>query len=525
MRSPGERSPIAALAALAALAACARAPLPAAPGTSPAVDGGDGGGVPEAGAPDAGADAGRAPPLDWGIAVGAQVAPTVAGATHVGAVVPVSDGGAVVGGNFVGTVSFALDRTLTDDGSGSGYVARFRRDQRLVWVVELHGDEVAVSDLAGLGNDEVVAVGWFAGTLRIDQAGGSSIAVPSRGGLDAFAARFAADGSVRWLTTGGGPGDDIARAAAALVSGTDGSALIALTGAVGDAVVFGSGATAVGPSAPASGPIYVARLDGNGGVRSVSFAGGGVPGQGYGVAIDGLGATVATGFVNGPSSFGTSPAGVPVTVDPAAGRAFVARWDVSARLEWALPIAGPNGEGDAVAIDGAGQILACGQFEDQVAFGSGPNARSLTSDTPGGQGTYLVALDASGATLWARRLAGLGTRPWRLRAAPGGAWLIAGWFGGGILLDPDGPSPARLFSAGGNEAMFVRLGSDGVLDWAFGGGGPGDDEGFDLAAASDGTSWAVGDYAGPATFGAGSAAVTLDSGTDGNGFLLHLGQR
>ena len=36
--------------------------------------------------------------------------------------------------------------------------------------------------------------------------------------------------------------------------------------------------------------------------------------------------------------------------------------------------------------------------------------------------------------------------------------------------------------------------------------------------------FAAGDYAGPATFGVGAAAVTLDSGTDGNGFLLHLGR-
>ena len=525
MRLPGRSAGNAAIAALVIMAACERAPLPAAPGATPTIDAGVDGGGSDALGPDGGADAGRAPPLDFGIPIGGQVSPTVAGATHASAVVAVSDGAAVVGGNFIGTVSFAADRTLTDDGTGSGFVARFRRDQRLAWVTELHGDEVEVSDMAGLGNDEVVAVGWFAGTLRIDLPGGTLLAAASRGGLDAFAARFAADGSVRWLTTGGGPGDDIARVVTALVSGTDGSALIALTGAVGDAVVFGSGATAVGPSAPGSGPIYVARLDGYGGVRSVSFAGGGVPGQGYGIAIDGLGATVATGFVNGPASFGTSLSGAPVTVDPGVGRAFVARWDVSAGLAWALPFAGPNGEGDAVAIGADGEILACGQFEDQAAFGSGAGAPRLTADSPGSQGTYLLALDAGGGTLWARRFAGIGTRPWRLRAAPGGAWLVAGWFGGGVLLDPDGPSPAKLFSMGGNEAMFVRLTPDGALDWAFAGGGPGDDEGFDLAAATDGSSWAVGDYAGPATFGAAGASVTLDSGTDGNGFLLHLGSR
>jgi hypothetical protein len=509
--------------ALVALGGCERAPLPAASGPGPTIDAGggsDGGG----GVADAGVEGGRVPPLDWGNPVGTEVSPSLPGATHVTAVVPVADGGAVVSGSFAGSVSFAADKTLVDDGSSSGFVARFRHDQRLVWVTQIHGDRVTVSDLAGVGNDEVVASGWFAGTLRIDQLAAAPITAQSRGGLDAFVVRLAADGSVRWLTPSGGPGDDIARAVAALVSGTDGSALVAFTGAVGDAVVFGAGPAAQGPSAPGSGPIYVARLDGNGKVMSVSYAGAGIPGQGYGVAIDGLGATVATGFVNGPAPFGTSPSGAPVTVDPADGRAFVGRWDVSGRLEWALPLAGPNGEGDAITIGTGGEIVACGQFEDQAAFGRGPSAPRLTADSPGSQGTYLVGLDASGATLWARRLAGIGVRPWHVRAARDGALLVAGWFGGGILVDPDGPSPMKLFSAGGDEAMFIRLHADGGLDWALGGGGPGDDEGFDLAEAPDGTLFAVGDYAGPATFGVGAAAVTLESGTDGNGFLLHLGR-
>ena len=43
----------------------------------------------------------------------------------------------------------------------------------------------------------------------------------------------------------------------------------------------------------------------------------------------------------------------------------------------------------------------------------------------------------------------------------------------------------------------------------------------------DGATFAVGDYVGPATFGAGSAfgagvSATLDSGTDGGGFLLRV---
>jgi len=54
-----------------------------------------------------------------------------------------------------------------------------------------------------------------------------------------------------------------------------------------------------------------------------------------------------------------------------------------------------------------------------------------------------------------------------------------------------------------------------------------DDLGADFTAAPDRTSWAVGKYFGPASFGEGSAfgagaSARLESGTDGGSFLLRV---
>jgi len=129
--------------------------------------------------------------------------------------------------------------------------------------------------------------------------------------------------------------------------------------------------------------------------------------------------------------------------------------------------------------------------------------------------------------MWARRLTGIGIRPWRVRSNSDGDLLVAGFFGGGVVVDPDGPMPLTLFSSGDTDALFVRLGGDGALRWATAGGGPGGEQGADFTGAPDGTTWAVGTYHGPATFGAGSAfgagaASRLESGTDGGSFLLRL---
>jgi len=522
---PGPAWPVAVCGvASVALLACSERPLP---GEAPP-PGHDAGRADVGQAVDAGTDAGAAPGvLDWAIPVGSQPSPAAAGATTVKAVVALDDGGAIVAGSFTGSVAFAPD-TIRDGSPGAGFAARYRRDQRLVWVHVLgaEGGRVVVADAAALGDGEIVVAGWFDGTLT-ERRDTAPITVASAGGLDAFVARLASDGSVRWIKRAGGPGDDIARGVA-VGAGAGAAVSIAITGAIAGGAVFGPGEAAETRASISDGPVFAARLDGEGALVFARFAGGGVPGQGYGVAHDGAAAIAVTGYVNGVAAFGNDVRGAPVSIDPAAGRAFVARWDSGGRLLWAQPLAGPMGEGDAIAIGAGGAIVAVGLFQGQARFGAGAAAPALIADSPGQSGAYVAAFAGDGATLWARRLVGIGIHPWRLRAGPEGDLLLAASFGGGIVLDPDGARPLTLFSTDrSTDALFARLAADGSLRWANAGGGPGAEQGVDFTAARDGSSWAVGTYYGPAAFGSGSAfgagpAVSLDSGTDGGSFLLRL---
>ena len=191
---PGPAWPAAACAI--ALVACSDRPLPFVP-TTPGADasGGDVGGPADAGgetAADARGDVGGpAGVLDWAVPIGAQPSPAVASSAAVKAVVATDDGGAIVAGSFTGSVAFAAD-TIRDGTPGSGFVARYRRDQRLVWVHVLGADNghVVVADMASLGDGEIALAGWFDGTLS-EHRDVSPIAVASAGGLDAFVARLA----------------------------------------------------------------------------------------------------------------------------------------------------------------------------------------------------------------------------------------------------------------------------------------------------------------------------------------------
>jgi hypothetical protein len=479
-------------------------------------------------APVDGAPPGDAAPapgsLTWAIPVG--VAAPGGGSTTVTALVPLSDGGVIVAGRLAGTVSFAPDKTLTATaGAGDAFVARYRSDQRLVWVGQLStgGQTVVIAGAAGLPGDELVIVGWFAGVLTLPAVpGGAQLMLASAGGLDLFAARLAADGSVRWAVRAGGAGDDIARAVSAASDGSGGTVL-AIAGASGAGAVFGAGEPGQTTAAIDDGPIFAARLDADHGTLAwVRFAGGGIPSQPYSVAVGGPAAAVlVAGYANGMAPFGAGTAHATVLDPSSSGRAFLARWESTGDFTWVRGVGGSQGEGDAVAVLASGAPVLAGIFEGQARFGDGASAVTLTAD---GQGTgcFITELGLDGSVAWARRFAAEGVRPWRIRVSGPGDLLIAASFGGALTIDPDGPHPARLAGAGGNDALFARLDSRGALRWAATGGGPGEDDGFDIGIDADGFVLGGGDYVGPAMFGSGTLAVTLMSGTDGAGFVLRL---
>ena len=292
--------------------------------------------------------------------------------------------------------------------------------------------------------------------------------------------------------------------------------------------MFGPGEAAETRAPDGAGPVFAARLDGDGALLWARFAGGGVPGQGYGVAHDRRGAVAVTGYVNGVAAFGNDVSGAPVSIDPAMGRAFVARWDVAGRLLWAQPIGGPAGEGDAIADRGRWRHRRGGPVPGAGAVRRGRRRRRRCSRIH----RDARALSARRSRRAARRCGRAGSSvsafiPGACAPRPDGELLVAGSFGGGVVLDPDGAAPADHLCER-EHGRVVRAPRRG---WRAALGDRGRRArrraGADFTGARDGTTWAVGTYHGPATFGAGAAfgagtAVTLDSGTDGGSFLLRV---
>ncbi len=188
---------------------------------------------------------------------------------------------------------------------------------------------------------------------------------------------------------------------------------------------------------------------------------------------------------------------------------FVARYTKNNALVWsrnygvaasaARGWAGPS----AIAVDGAGNSVVTGAFDDSVDFGSG----TVTDSAPnGGRGVFLASYNTAGTPNWAK-----GFSP----AGSSGAAVDAS--GVGVAADPQGNVAVTGFFKGnslnlghalpnkGDDDIFIaELTSSGAVTWSKSFGDTSPDRGFDVAFEPNGSLVATGYFGGTVNFGGGN---------------------
>ena len=405
-----------------------------------------------------------------------------------------------------------------------------------------------VTDAAG----NTYVTGIFRDTLQL---GATRLA--TSGNYDIYVAKLDAVGRYQWATQAGGNGWDISNGVALDASGN-----VYITGYVESArATFGT-LTLANPSYGAG--LFVAKLSPTGTWLRVTSALG--PGDTYTVAtalaVDAAGAVYVTGGLRGAVQFGA-------TTLPAYGgySTFVAKLDAAGTWQWAVRGGQAYDFGNAIALDGAGNVYITGSFESQTAtFGlftltnTGYNSADLfvakldaagrwqwvvgggSNTADNGRG---IAVDGAGNAYVTGSVAGTAPRFGAFSVAkpdasldvfvaklnPAGAWQWITLGGGpgidggaGIALDPAGNptvagsvgSPTGRFgnlpavaTSGAAGALVAQLDAAGNWRWALGAGGAGSQYAAALATALNGEVRIIGTFEGrSATFG----ATTLSGG-------------
>jgi hypothetical protein len=342
-------------------------------------------------------------------------------------------------------------------------VAKYTAAGAPVWSRRQGGTDTVIGQAVAVGpSGDVVVAGSFTGTA--DLGTGSLV---SAGARDGFVAAYAATGAPLWSRRFGAANDDLAYGVA-----VDGSGNVLLTGTFRGTVDFGGGALISTLGGYDSMVVKLAGSDGHH-LWSRRFTNSGAD-IAYALALDAAGNPVVTGSFNGRLDFGC---GQHVTVG--GHDAFVAKLTGAAgACLWSRRFGGTDTDrGQAVAIDGAGDVVVTGFFTFTADFGTGP----LTST--GGNDAFVVKLaGASGASVWARRFGGAGiTYGLGVASAADGAVVVTGTYSGAVDF-----GTGVLASAGLEDVFVAELDAAGTPLSSGRFGGADTDGGFAVALGAGG---------------------------------------
>jgi hypothetical protein len=424
-----------------------------------------------------------------------------------------------VTGFFRGTVDF--DQTATHAGDtdiltprgtgGDAYVAKYAPDNSLLWVQRMGGDVIGTPNLdagesiAVDGSGNVYVSGKFTGSADF-----GSTTLATAGGADGFVAKLNAGGTVQWAKRWG-------------TSSANDSILAVGAESAGNVYGIGRGAGNV---------IHILKFGSNGQARwsqSIYLVlGGGT------MAVSSSGDVFVAGTFGGTVDFDPGPKTYYVHDGPGVQSGYVLKLDTNGKFKWVSPFLSQTSGSTygfssvgSVALDGSGNVIVGGLYENSVDFQ--PGAGTTTLPTAGGG--FVAKLNSAGGLVWARALedgsgagvSGLAVRELTVDAA--GSIYAAGEFQGTVDLDPGAAIDSRT-SAGGHDIFVVKLTSAGNSSWAETLGGTDDEFAGGIAVDPTGGVHLVGSFVGTVDFDPDPFATyyLTTPGTYANAFRLRLGQ-
>jgi hypothetical protein len=369
-----------------------------------------------------------------------------------------ADGGLYVTG-YATAGAVCAGRLLPNGGDRDILLMRISPTGSCDWAITVGGSgDDEGHDLAVAANGDVIVTGQFSGSVDFDPGAGASVLV-SRGGLDGFVARYAADGTYRSVAQFGGPGDDAGNA-------------VALRGD-GDVIVGGafSGTASFGSTAPVELLTSVGGLDFavarftpdlelewavSGGGQSDDIIGTG------GIIVGPDGTIYLAGTFTGVANV---TAGGPVLVSRGGVDVFIAALtSAGAPTGFAGAFGGSGTESvSTFARDASGNLYLGGSFQGSVDFSLGSTAHVLNAlGTGGASDGYLLSIAPTGDFRWVNPISAAVTGDGSTSAVAGislatdGTIWAVGQFFGLVDFDPGTGNVSRQ-SLGDADQFVVRF--------------------------------------------------------------------
>jgi len=240
--------------------------------------------------------------------------------------------------------------------------------------------------------------------------------------------------------------------------------------------------------------VFVAKTDASGNFLWAVKAGGANSCRGLAIKADAAGNSYVTGFYYGSATFGAT-----TITSTGLQDVFIAKYDNAGNVLWVKSAGGSLSDiGNAITIDGSGNVIVTGEFAGTATFGS----FSLTS-TKNNVNVFTTELDGSGNFLWAK--AGLGPHTDRglgVGCDPSGNIYVTGQFTDTITFGSSHFTP--LYDA----IFLIKYNSSGQEQWFTYAGAGNSNIANGIAVDNNSNVYLTGNFTGTLNFFA-SPTVTL----------------
>lgn len=260
-----------------------------------------------------------------------------------------ASGNVIVVGTYGGTAIFgSTSKTAVGN---DVFIVKYNTNGVFQWVKTI--EHFVFSPRLALDNSgNVYITGGFMNTITIETTSRTSL-----GSFDMMLAKFGSDGSLEWLQSAGGTGQDMGTKLT-----TDAAGNVYVTGHLYYTETFG------GLSVVRKGEtdMFVAKYNASGAIQWVQTAGGTSPDNAEAIVLDANGNVYVSGFFQGTASFGT----INKTTNGGPD-VFIVKYDNNGSFLDVQTFGG--GEADFVkgmAVDNAGSIYVTGSFGGTLTFGN-----------------------------------------------------------------------------------------------------------------------------------------------------------
>ena len=364
-----------------------------------------------------------------------------------------------IAGNFSsGPIDFdpsASSFTLTGSTSNAnGFVAKYNASGTfslaLMFSATTASGSCFINDIAIDAAQNIYATGYYTGSVDFDPTATTTISTSS-GAKNVFIAKLNANGTLAWVQSIGGAGDDVGYSIALDAGGN------LLTGGTfnGSNIDFNAGAgTNSLTSTAADG--YLLKLNANTGayVNVIKIGDVGSDNVKHIKTDASNNVYIGGGFSSTAAFSGISYAG---GVD-----AYVAKYNSSLALSWAKGVGSINNEAfGEVELDASGNVYFCGNFSGSSDFDPSVSVLTFTTSSATDYDGYILKLDNTGNLIWARQLGATGNcMPQSVNVDAVGNVYTSGYFFGSIDFDPS--SVQAYYTSKGSSDIFIhKLNSTG----------------------------------------------------------------